>query len=177
MTDQATAKRPHRRLILAASVVAIAWLFISSVTGPLFGNLSTVQKNDNSKFLPSGTESSRASDAILKFSKNSTNNQFPTLILFEGKVDPTKIASANAFAQGLAHKDLIDSNGTLITGADGKPTSIAISKYLAAGAQIAAFPSAKNDAILANIPLDSASAGDILPVSYTHLTLPTILRV
>ena len=163
MSEISTTQRSHRKLVLAASIVAIVWLAISSVTGPLFGNLSTVQKNDNSKFLPAGTESSRASDAILAFSKNSTNNQFPTLILFEGKVDPVKIASANAFVQSLATKDLVDSSGQLITGADGKPTSIAISKYLAAGAQIAAFPSAKNDAILANIPLDSASAGDILP--------------
>jgi len=163
VTDQATAKRPHRRLILAASVVAIAWLFISSVTGPLFGNLSTVQKNDNSKFLPAGTESSRAADAILKFSDNSTNNQFPTLILFEGKADAAKVISANAFVHALVNKDLVDSKGVLENGADGKPVSIPISKYLAPGAQIGAFPSAKSDAILANIPLDSTSAGDILP--------------
>ena len=158
MSEKSTAQRSHRKLVLAASIVAIVWLFISSATGPLFGNLSTVQKNDNSKFLPAGTESSRASDAILKFSKNTINNQFPTLILFEGKVDPAKIASANVYVQSLVNKDLVDSNGQLIKGADGKPTSIPISKYLAAGAQIAAFPSANSDAILANIPLDSASA-------------------
>ena len=163
MSELNTEKRAHRRLILLASVVAIIWLFVSSATGPLFGNLSTVQKNDNSKFLPAGSESSRAADAILKFSDNSANNQFPTLILFEGKVDATKVASANAFVQALAKKDLVDSSGHLITGADGKPVSISISKYLAPGAQIGAFPSAKNNAILANIPLDSTSAGDILP--------------
>ncbi|MEI6220772.1 MAG: MMPL family transporter [Actinomycetes bacterium] len=163
MSEKSTAQRSHRKLVLAASIVAILWLFISSATGPLFGNLSTVQKNDNSKFLPAGTESSRASDAILKFSKNTINNQFPTLILFEGKVDQTKVISANAFVQGLTNKDLVDSTGQLIKGADGKPTSIPISKYLAQGAQVGAFPSAKNDAILANIPLDSSSAGDILP--------------
>jgi RND superfamily putative drug exporter len=150
-------------LILAASLVAIIWLFVSSATGPLFGNLSTVQKNDNSKFLPSGSESSRAADAILKFSDNSANNQFPTLILFEGKVDATKVLSANAFVQALANKDLVDSSGNLIKGVDGKDVSIPISKYLAPGAQIGAFPSAKNNAILANLPLDSTSAGDILP--------------
>ena len=163
MSDKSTTTRSHRRLVFAASVVAILWLFISSATGPLFGNLSTVQKNDNSKFLPAGVESSKASDAILKFSDNSVNNQFPTLILFEGKADQAKIASANIFVRGLVNKDLVDSKGQLIKDAKGNSISIPISKYLAPGAQIGAFPSAKNDAILANVPLDSKSAGDILP--------------
>ena len=163
MSDTSTTTRSHRRLVFAASVVAILWLFISSATGPLFGNLSTVQKNDNSKFLPAGVESSKASDAILKFSDNTINNQFPTLILFEGKADAAKVASANVFVQGLVAKNLVDSKGQLIKDAKGNPVSIPISKYLAPGAQIGAFPSAKNDAILANVPLDSKSAGDILP--------------
>ena len=163
MSDKSTTTRSHRRLVFAASVVAILWLFISSATGPLFGNLSTVQKNDNSKFLPAGVESSKASDAILKFSDNTINNQFPTLILFEGKADAAKVASANVFVQGLVAKNLVDSKGQLIKDAKGNPVSIPISTYLAPGAQIGAFPSAKNDAILANVPLDSKSAGDILP--------------
>ena len=163
MSDKSTTTRSHRRLVFAASVVAILWLFISSATGPLFGNLSTVQKNDNSKFLPAGVESSKASDAILKFSDNTINNQFPTLILFEGKADAAKVASANVFVQGLVAKNLVDSKGQLIKDAKGNPVSIPISKYLAPGAQIGAFPSEKNDAILANVPLDSKSAGDILP--------------
>ena len=163
MSDKSTSTRSHRRLVFAASVVAILWLLISSATGPLFGNLSTVQKNDNSKFLPAGVESSKASDAILKFSDNTINNQFPTLILFEGKADAAKVASANVFVQGLVGKNLVDSKGQLIKDAKGNSISIPISKYLAPGAQIGAFPSAKNDAILANVPLDSKSAGDILP--------------
>ncbi len=163
MSKEVSVKSSHRRLVLAASVVAILWLFISSATAPLFGNLSSVQKNDNSKFLPSNTESSRASDAILAFSKSTINNQFPTLILFEGKVDQSKVLSANAFVQQLVQKDLVDSKGKLIKGADGKPISISMSKYLAVGGQVGAFASAKNDAILANIPLDSTSAGDYLP--------------
>ena len=163
MSEKSTSTRSHRRLVFAASVVAILWLFISSATGPLFGNLSTVQKNDNSKFLPAGVESSKAADAILKFSDNTISNQFPTLILFEGKADAAKVASANVFVQGLVSKDLVDSHGQLIKDANGNPTSIPISKYLAPGAQIGAFPSAKNDAILANVPLDSKAAGDNLP--------------
>jgi RND superfamily putative drug exporter len=163
VSDQATVKRSHRRLVLAASIVAILWLFISSATGPLFGNLSSVQKNDNSKFLPAGTESSLAADQILKFSDTKANSQFPTLILFEGKVDAAKLASANAFVQGLANKNLVDANGKLVNDANGKAIEIPISKYLSPGAPIAAFPSAKNDAILANLPLDATASQANLP--------------
>ena len=177
MTDQATAKRSHRRLILAASIVAILWLFISSATGPLFGNLSSVQKNDNSKFLPANSESSRATDAITKFSQTTTNSQFPTLILFEGAVDSAKLISANAFVKDLINKNLVDSRGQLIKGADGKPISIPISKYLSPGAQIGAFPSAKNDAILANVPLNAnLSQGNLPDKKPALLAIVTTIR-
>ena len=163
MSELSTAKRSHRRLIITASVVAIIWLFISSLTGPLFGNLSSVQKNDNSKFLPANSESSEASVAILKFSTSTANNQFPTLVLFEGKVDQAKVISANAFLQSLMSKDLVDAKGHLIKDAKGKDLSIPISSYLAKGAQVGAFASAKNDAILANIPLDATLSQRDLP--------------
>ena len=177
MTDQATAKRSHRRLILAASIVAILWLFISSATGPLFGNLSSVQKNDNSKFLPANSESSRATDAITKFSQTTTNSQFPTLILFEGAVDSAKLISANAFVKDLINKNLVDSKGQLIKGADGKPILIPISKYLSPGAQIGAFPSAKNDAILANVPLNAnLSQGNLPDKKPALLAIVTTIR-
>ena len=177
MTDQATAKRSHRRLILAASIVAILWLFIGGATGPLFGNLSSVQKNDNSKFLPANSESSRATDAITKFSQTTTNGQFPTLILFEGAVDSAKLMSANAFVKELINKNLVDSKGQLIKGADGKNISIPISNYLSPGAQIGAFPSAKNDAILANVPLNAnLSQGNLPDKKPALLAIVTTIR-
>ena len=160
-----TGKRPkgHRKFIVIASVVTLAWLMISGVVGPLFGSLSTVQKNDNSKFLPDGSESSRASLAINTFAAKDAFKQFPTLVLFIGKATPDKVASANVFAQSLASKDLVDKNGQPIKDSSGKSISIPISNYLASGAQSVAFPSAKGDAILANIPLSSDSAGADLP--------------
>jgi len=156
-------KKNHRRLIWVAAGVTVVWLLISSAAGPLFGNLSSVQKNDNSKFLPANSEASKASDAIATFADNTTNNQFPTLVLFEGKVDTSKVIAANAFVQQLVQKDLVDSKGQLVKDAKGNPISIPISKYLSPGAQIGAFPSAKNDAILANIPLDSNLSQTNLP--------------
>jgi RND superfamily putative drug exporter len=160
-----TGKRPkgHRKFIVIASVVTLAWLMISGVVGPLFGSLSTVQKNDNSKFLPDGSESSRASTAINTFAAKDAFKQFPTLVLFIGQSTPAKVASANVFAQSLKTKDLVDKNGQLIKDASGKSVSIPLSNYFAPGAQVGAFPSAKSDAILANIPLSSDSAGNLLP--------------
>ena len=163
MSDTTSVKKSHRRLIWVATAVTILWLVISSATGPLFGNLSSVQKNDNSKFLPANSEASKASDAISTFADNTTNNQFPTLVLFEGKVDSSKVIAANAFVQQLVQKDLVDSKGQLVKDAKGNPISIPISKYLSPGAQIGAFPSAKNDAILANIPLDANLSQTNLP--------------
>ena len=82
----------HRKPLLIAVFLTIAWLGLSSVTGPLFGNLSTVQKNDNSKFLPNAAESTRATTAITKFADNTANNQTPpdTLLdvgIFHGGVN------------------------------------------------------------------------------------------
>ena len=163
MSESSTSKRSHRRFVLAASIVAIVWLLVSGVTGPLFGNLSSVQKNDNSKFLSANSESSKASEAILKFSSSTANNQFPTLILLEGKVDQAKVISANTFVQSLMNKNLIDSKGQLIKDAKGQSISIPISKYLATGAQVGAFASAKNDAILVDIPIDATLSQVKLP--------------
>ena len=163
MSDKSTTTRSHRRLVFAASVVAILWLFIGGASGPLFGNLSSVQKNDNSKFLPANSESSKASDAISTFSNGTVNNQFPALVLFEGKVDAAKIAAANVFIQSLVIKDLVDTKGQLIKDANGHSISIPISDYLSPGVQPAAFPSAKNDAILANLPIDANLSQKLLP--------------
>ena len=172
--SQNTTKKSHRRWVLLAAFVAIIWLGISGTTGPLFGNLSTVQKNDNSKFLPTGTESSRASDAIMKFADNTTNNQFPTLILFEGKVTPANLGATQAFVQSLATKELVDAKGNLLKNTDGTPLHISIRSYLAPGARIGAFPSAKGDAILASLPLSSDSAGADLPTKKP--VLPAVVK-
>jgi RND superfamily putative drug exporter len=163
VSETSAPKRSHRRFVVAASIVAIIWLLVSGVTGPLFGNLSSVQKNDNSKFLPSNSESSKASGAILKFSSSTANNQFPTLILFEGKINQAKVSAANVFVQSLVTKDLIDSKGQPIKDTQGQSISIPISKYLAAGTHAGAFASAKNDAILVDIPIDATLSQVNLP--------------
>ena len=130
-------------------LVVIAWFMISGVFGPLFGKLSSVQDNNNSSFLPKGSEASLASEQIKTFSGKDTFN-FPTLILFEGKVSPANLAAINAHMSGVGALSL-----------DG--TSAKISDYLAPGQTITVFPSQDGQAILANVPLDGNSIGKTLP--------------
>jgi RND superfamily putative drug exporter len=130
-------------------LVVIAWFMLTGVFGPLFGKLSSVQENNNSSFLPKGAEATLAADEIKKFSKEDSFN-FPTLILFEGQVDPSKLGAINEHMAGVGALTL-----------DG--TEAKISDYLAPGQVISVFPSQDGQAILANVPLDGNAIAKILP--------------
>ncbi|CAB4696103.1 MAG: MMPL family transporter [Actinobacteria bacterium] len=162
MFSQKTSKLRGRKPLWLAIVVAIIWMSISGVTGPLFGKLSTVQENNNSSFLPPDSEATRAATAIAKFS-DSANDQIPALVLFTGDVNVANIAATQAFAQTLGSKLLVHSDGKLITDAKGKELSIPISDYFIKGAEIAAFPSQDGKAILANFPISVKIATELLP--------------
>ena len=122
---------------------------LTGVFGPLFGKLTSVQENNNSSFLPKGAEATLAADEIQKFSGDDSFN-FPTLILFEGKVNPQTLGAINDHMAGV---------GTLtLDGTDAK-----ISDYLSPGQVISVFPSQDGQAILANVPLDGNAIAEILP--------------
>ena len=128
-----------RKPFALARLVVIAWFIITGIFGPLFGKLTSVQENNNSSFLPKGAEATQASEVIQKFSGKDSFN-FPTLILFEGDINPQLIAKVNEHLTKVGDLTL-----------DG--TSAKISDYLAPGQQITAFPSEDGKAILGNIPL------------------------
>jgi RND superfamily putative drug exporter len=151
----------------------VAWLAISGVAGPMFGQLSTVQKNDNTKFLPASAESQLVSEESKKF-QGATFDQFPALALFIGTVDQSKVAAANIFFAGLAEKPLVDVNGAKLVGSDGKTIDRTIGSFLIPNAKIFAFPSAKNDALLASIPISASSATETL--SNKKPSLPAIVN-
>ena len=130
-------------------LVVIIWFLIAGVFGPLFGKLTSVQENNNSSFLPKGAEATLAADEIKTFSGKDSFN-FPTLILFEGKVNPTSIAAINEHMAGVG--------ALTLDGTDAK-----ISDYLAPGQVISVFPSQDGQAILANVPLDGNSLSKSLP--------------
>ncbi len=130
-------------------LVVIIWFLIAGVFGPLFGKLTSVQENNNSSFLPKGAEATLAADEIKAFSSQDSFN-FPTLILFEGKVNPASIAAINEHMAGVG--------ALTLDGTDAK-----ISDYLAPGQVISVFPSQDGQAILANVPLDGNSLSKSLP--------------
>ncbi|CAB4366452.1 MAG: MMPL family transporter [Actinobacteria bacterium] len=130
-------------------LVVIVWFMITGVFGPLFGKLTSVQENNNSSFLPKGAEATLAADEIKKFSGDDSFN-FPTLILFEGKVDSQALAAINEHMAGVG--------ALTLDGTDAK-----ISDYLAPGQIISVFPAQDGEAILANIPLDGNAISKTLP--------------
>ena len=134
-----------RKPLWIAIVAIIAWLGISSVAGPTFGKLSTVQENDNAAFLPDNAESTLASKVTVKFS-DSSNDQIPTLLVFLGDIDPKKNPAKLGEIQ-----NYLDKLGAKILPESGKP----ISTYIVPGFPIQAIPSADGKAALANIALNS----------------------
>jgi RND superfamily putative drug exporter len=130
-------------------LVVIAWFILTGVFGPLFGKLTSVQENNNSSFLPKGAEATLAADEIKKFSGDDSFN-FPTLVLFEGKVNPETLGAITEHMTGVGALQL--------DGTDAK-----ISDYLAPGQVISVFPSQDGAAILANVPLDGNAISKLLP--------------
>jgi RND superfamily putative drug exporter len=140
-----TQKVKGRKALWIAVVAIISWLAISSVAGPTFGKLSTVQENDNAAFLPDNAESTLASKVTVKFN-DSSNDQIPTLLVFLGDVDPKKNP-----AKLIEIQNYLDKLGEKILPESGKP----ISSYIVPGFPIQAIPSEDGKAALANIALDS----------------------
>jgi len=134
-----------RKPLWIAIIAIIAWLGISSVAGPTFGKLSTVQENDNAAFLPDSAESTLASKVTVKFS-DSSNDQIPTLLLFLGDVDPVKnpanLVRIQSYLNELGNKTLPESGKLL-------------SSYFVPGFPIQAIPSEDGKAALVNIALNS----------------------
>jgi RND superfamily putative drug exporter len=145
--------RNHRKPLAIAILTLVGWLVIGGAAGPLFGNLSSVQKNDNADFLPKNVEAQKFADEYKKFSVNATR-QLPALVLFTGDVTQEKIASANQFVNSLAPKSLVSRDGKSIAGVDKT-----IGDFLTKGQPIVAFPSQDMKAILANVPFDNTFAG------------------
>ena len=139
-----------RKPLRIAILVIIAWLGITSIAGPTFGKLSTVQENDNAAFLPDNAESTLASKVTIKFS-DSSNDQIPTLLVFLGDIDPK-----NNPAKMMQIQKYLDGLGAEILPESGKP----LSTYFVPGFPIQAFPSEDGKAALVNIALSSDVAQD-----------------
>lgn len=160
-----TSKKGFRRPFWAALLVIFLWLGASGVFGPLFGKLSTVQQNDNSAFLPTNAESTRASALVSQFAV-SDSSKLPTLVLLEGSVDSATLALINTHLQTLPNvhiQYLKKFNGSM-------DTQIPLSKYFAPQTPLLAFPSTDGKAVLLDLPVSITVAGATLPDGKPVLT-------
>lgn len=143
-----------RKPLWLAIITIIVWMGVAGAAGPLFGNLSSVQKNDNADFLPKQSEAQKFTDAYKKFSTGA-DRQIPALVLFIGKVDGAKVAAANQFLIDVKGKPLVTRTGEAIEG-----STATIGSYLVPNTPAIAFPSQDGQAILGNIAFDSKKIAD-----------------
>lgn len=150
MPDPATgaAPRPTRnRIVVALGFVLVigGWLAVSGIGGPKIGQLSQVQSNDSTSFLPASAESVRAATLAAEFSPAKT---IPAFVLFstDGVATAEQLTAWQAAAAALGSAPVTADGVVLGTVAD----------YLPEGAKIVPIPSQDGAAILAVVPLDEA---------------------
>ena len=153
MSSSTVNKVKARKPLWFAIITIIVWFGISGAVGPLFGNLSSVQKNDNADFLPPHVEAQKFSDAYKSFTVNA-NKSLPALVLFEGSVTQEKVMATNVFFASISSKPLVTNEGKALSGVNKK-----IGDFLTPGERIFAFPSQDGKALLANVPFDNTNAG------------------
>lgn len=149
-----------RRPLWLAVLTVVAWLVVSAGTGPLFGQLSTVQENDNAAFLPESAESTIASEISNRFISEDSD-QLPALLLFSGEITPTALQEIGAYLTALP--------GKTIPG-----TTEQVSDFLVPGVALTPIPSPDGKAVLASLPLDNQSLESLL--SNGEEALPAIVE-
>ena len=151
---RAAARRP-RWVLLLAVLVLLAWLVVGGLGGTAQGQLSGVQSNDNSTFLPENAESTLVSEAVLQFSDSDT---LPYLVVVEradgAALTPQDLQAVAAFAQGVPDLELpeLEEGATL-------------GDYLVGDAPLTPVPSQDGAAGLVSVPLDAESGAE--PVGET----------
>jgi putative drug exporter of the RND superfamily len=149
-----------RRPLWFAVITIVAWLLVSAGTGPLFGQLSTVQENDNSAFLPESAESTIASGISNRFISDNSD-QLPALLLFSGEITPSALQEISTYLVALP--------GKTIPG-----TSEQVSDFLVPGITLTPIPSPDGNAVLVSLPLDNQSLEGLL--SNGEEALPAIVE-
>jgi len=140
--------RTGRKAIWLAVGVAILWLLIGSVAGPLAGKLSEVQENDNATFLPASAESTLVADEVAAFNED---DALPLLVVITspdgGPLTPEDFAQATSFVESIPSLPVAEGG--------------VIADYLAPD-RIVPIPSEDGQALLISIPLDAQKATERL---------------
>lgn len=137
-----------RVALWAALAVILVWFGVSSFTGQIFGQLSTVQENDAAAFLPASAESTKVNEIEVKFSDG--NDSLPALVLFSGDGLAAALPEIQKFVADAGTLEVPESGGRVVN------------DFLIDGAQLVPFPSEDGQAVLLNVPLSSDALIDPL---------------
>jgi putative drug exporter of the RND superfamily len=139
---------------LGALVAVLIWFGIGGVGGPLVGQLSEVQKNDNASFLPEQAESTEVMNAVSRFSEN---RSLPFVVVMDagGPVTPEQQKAVADYVAALPDLALPG------LGEEGK----VLGDYLTETPR-AAIPSEDGEALLLVVPVDESTS--TAPVEETN---------
>ncbi len=115
-------KRPWLRPVFVI-VLIVGWLAIGGVGGQTFGVLSSVQENQNSAFLPSGAESTRAATAHAQFVPS---DAVPGLFVIEDASAEAHLPAIQAWVDKVVTEPLIGDESSRTVGdiLTGTPTAV-----------------------------------------------------
>jgi len=137
-----------RKGLWIAIVVIIGWLMFGSWAGPLSGQLSTVQENDSSSFLPASAESTLVNDELASFANS---DALPLLVVVTkpdgGALTETDFGSIQLFVQAIPSLPVEGGQ--------------ALGNYLEP-VPLGFIPAADGKAALINVPIAADSAGENL---------------
>ena len=137
------ARRRDRALRgVGLGLLGLAWLGVAGVGGPATGQLSSVQTNDQSTFLPADAESTRAAEVQERLADDSA---LPAFVVLEraGGLAPEDLAAAGELAEQLPALE--------VAGLDEGATA---GDFLLPGAPVPVQPSQDGEAALLVVLLD-----------------------
>ncbi len=155
MKKPSSVKNP-RSVVVAALLLVIAWLGVAGVGGQLVGQLSQVQKNDSSEFLPPSAESRQVQNLVKKFTGSQA---LPLIVVVErdGGADaltPADLSTLRDFATSAPELAVGVAGGSDASGAG------AVLKDFLASPQVPVIPSEDGTAALLVLSLDQKAVSD-----------------
>jgi RND superfamily putative drug exporter len=96
--------RPRRWRWLLPALVTLVWLFVGGPLGQFAGQLSQVQENDSSSFLPASAESTRVNELAADFR---SDDVLPAVVVYEFD-RPVTAQDVAAVAEQAAEIDALD---------------------------------------------------------------------
>ncbi|KRE39442.1 hypothetical protein ASG73_03730 [Janibacter sp. Soil728] len=132
--------RSGSRVRVIAGIVVLLWFALAGIGGPLVGQLSSVQNNDQASFLPQSAESTRVAEQLPGFDADAT---LPLILTVEsdGELSPAALGELQSWAKQLPSQS-----------AEGVPGTVA--DYLTAQ-RIPVIPSQDGQAAIAVVSLDA----------------------